>query len=149
MSKEALVKFFVDVAEASPIPVMCVFSVFLLACRVCELFGTASELTLSPSIFLSRRIYSRYSVSNRLGRRRARPLTRRVCPFASLFVSRSDYPGASGGIDLSSVDINAMADGSANICGVKLTCGGVGKLTRITGHTASKSFLASRPAGKE
>ncbi|KAL7409925.1 dihydrodipicolinate synthetase [Mrakia frigida] len=83
MSKEALVKFFVDVAESSPIPVM---------------------------------IYN--------------------------------YPGAAGGIDLTSNDINAIADGSSNIVGVKLTCGGVGKLTRITGHTTTKAFVSAR-AGKE
>lgn len=34
-----------------------------------------------------------------------------------------------------------MANASSNISGVKLTCGGVGKLTRITSGTTSKEFF--------
>ncbi|CDZ97447.1 DapA-like [Phaffia rhodozyma] len=75
LNKEALIKFFVDVADASPIPVM---------------------------------IYN--------------------------------YPGASGGIDLDSDTILEIANRSSNICGVKLTCGAVGKLTRITGGVSNMAF---------
>lgn len=97
LDKKALVKFFVDVAEASPIPVM---------------YVQLSPPVKAPSSDLDgldfRRIYN--------------------------------YPGASGGIDLSSDDIVAMKRGSSNIMGVKLTCGAVGKLTRITGQTVDTAF---------
>jgi dihydrodipicolinate synthase/N-acetylneuraminate lyase len=42
-----------------------------------------------------------------------------------------NYPGAAGGIDMDSDTIVEIARENANICGVKLTCGAVGKLTRI------------------
>ncbi|WWC65818.1 uncharacterized protein I303_108440 [Kwoniella dejecticola CBS 10117] len=51
-----------------------------------------------------------------------------------------NFPGAAGGIDMDSDLINSIALEGPNICGVKLTCGAVGKLTRITGKTAVKSF---------
>ncbi|KAJ9108327.1 hypothetical protein QFC20_003488 [Naganishia adeliensis] len=80
LSKAALKKFFVDVGDASPIPVM---------------------------------VYN--------------------------------YPGAAGGIDLDSDTIIQIAQESSNICGVKLTCGAVGKLTRITAATTSADFLKKYP----
>ncbi|WWD20281.1 hypothetical protein CI109_104757 [Kwoniella shandongensis] len=51
-----------------------------------------------------------------------------------------NFPGAAGGIDLDSDIIEAIAKEGPNICGVKLTCGAVGKLTRITAQTATSSF---------
>ncbi|ADV23388.1 dihydrodipicolinate synthetase [Cryptococcus gattii E566] len=51
-----------------------------------------------------------------------------------------NYPGAAGGIDLSSDLIAEVAREGSNICGVKLTCGAVGKLTRITAATATPAF---------
>ncbi|WVR08087.1 hypothetical protein IAU60_005133 [Kwoniella sp. DSM 27419] len=51
-----------------------------------------------------------------------------------------NFPGAAGGIDMDSDLINEIAREGPNICGVKLTCGAVGKLTRITGATAVSSF---------
>jgi 4-hydroxy-2-oxoglutarate aldolase len=53
-----------------------------------------------------------------------------------------NFPAASGGIDLDSQTISELARESDNICGVKLTCGAVGKLTRITAD-----FLAPTVAG--
>lgn len=53
-----------------------------------------------------------------------------------------NYPGAAGGIDLDSDTIVEIARENPNICGVKLTCGAVGKLTRITGATATPGFKA-------
>ncbi|KAF7323048.1 Dihydrodipicolinate synthetase [Mycena chlorophos] len=50
-----------------------------------------------------------------------------------------NYPGASGGIDLDSDLISELAAESPNICGVKLTCGNVGKLTRIADTVSSYS----------
>ncbi|GAA6010731.1 hypothetical protein JCM11491_002920 [Sporobolomyces phaffii] len=67
LTKEALKAFFVDVAEASPIPVI---------------------------------MYN--------------------------------YPGVTGGIDMDSDLITDIAASSSNIVGIKLTCGSVGKLTRLT-----------------
>ncbi|WVQ96034.1 hypothetical protein IAU59_003134 [Kwoniella sp. CBS 9459] len=54
-----------------------------------------------------------------------------------------NFPGAAGGIDMDSDLINEIAKEGPNICGVKLTCGAVGKLTRITGTTAVDSFSSS------
>jgi len=43
-----------------------------------------------------------------------------------------NYPGASAGLDLDSDLIAEIASLAPNVCGIKLTCGAVGKLTRIT-----------------
>ncbi|GAA6013021.1 hypothetical protein JCM10207_008416 [Rhodosporidiobolus poonsookiae] len=43
-----------------------------------------------------------------------------------------NYPGASAGIDMDSDLITEIAAASSNIVGIKLTCGSVGKLTRLT-----------------
>jgi dihydrodipicolinate synthase/N-acetylneuraminate lyase len=51
-----------------------------------------------------------------------------------------NFPAASGGIDLDSQLISEVAREGSNICGVKLTCGAVGKLTRITAATATADF---------
>ena len=51
-----------------------------------------------------------------------------------------NYPGASGGIDLDSELVSEIAREAPNICGIKLTCGAVGKLTRITANTATSKF---------
>ncbi|PPQ73026.1 LOW QUALITY PROTEIN: hypothetical protein CVT26_014674 [Gymnopilus dilepis] len=56
-----------------------------------------------------------------------------------------NYPGASGGIDLDSDLITELARDCPNICGVKLTCGNVGKLTRIADSIASPSFASQHP----
>ncbi|BGP39850.1 hypothetical protein JCM10450v2_003823 [Rhodotorula kratochvilovae] len=67
LNKQALKQFFVDVAEASPIPIL---------------------------------VYN--------------------------------FPGASAGIDIDSDLMTEIAAGSKNIIGTKLTCGSVGKLSRLT-----------------
>ena len=51
-----------------------------------------------------------------------------------------NFPGASGGIDLDSDLVTEIAREAPNICGIKLTCGAVGKLTRITANTATSKF---------
>ncbi|KAI8998647.1 dihydrodipicolinate synthetase [Trametes punicea] len=56
-----------------------------------------------------------------------------------------NYPGASGGIDLDSDLITELAVESPNIAGVKLTCGNVGKLTRITETVSDPSFATLHP----
>jgi dihydrodipicolinate synthase/N-acetylneuraminate lyase len=56
-----------------------------------------------------------------------------------------NFPGAAGGIDMDSDLIIEIAKEGANICGVKLTCGAVGKLTRITAVTTSPSFIKQYP----
>ncbi|KAJ7905586.1 dihydrodipicolinate synthetase [Mycena olivaceomarginata] len=55
-----------------------------------------------------------------------------------------NYPGASGGIDLDSDLITDLATNS-NICGVKLTCGNVGKLTRIADSVSGTAFTSTYP----
>ncbi|TEB36390.1 dihydrodipicolinate synthetase [Coprinellus micaceus] len=56
-----------------------------------------------------------------------------------------NYPGASGGIDLDSDLVTDLAISSPNLCGVKLTCGNVGKLTRLAEFISSDSFVANYP----
>jgi len=58
-----------------------------------------------------------------------------------------NYPGAAGGIDLDSDLIVSLAH-HPNIIGCKLTCGNVGKLTRIASVVSSSSFLTSHPRSK-
>jgi 4-hydroxy-2-oxoglutarate aldolase len=54
-------------------------------------------------------------------------------------------PGAAGGIDLDSDIIIELAKECPNIVGCKLTCGNVGKLTRIASVVTSLSFVESHP----
>ncbi|KAI0719706.1 dihydrodipicolinate synthetase [Fomitopsis betulina] len=56
-----------------------------------------------------------------------------------------NYPGASGGIDLDSDTITELAIECPNLCGVKLTCGNVGKLTRIAATVSEESFVEQYP----
>ncbi|KAG8855918.1 hypothetical protein FRB91_001539 [Serendipita sp. 411] len=56
-----------------------------------------------------------------------------------------NYPGASGGIDMDSDLIEEMAMELPNVCGVKLTCGNVGKLTRIAATVSVPSFAQEYP----
>ncbi|KAF9265471.1 dihydrodipicolinate synthetase [Marasmius fiardii PR-910] len=56
-----------------------------------------------------------------------------------------NYPGACGGIDLDSDLITELAKECPNICGVKLTCGNVGKLTRIAIAVSEAAFDSQYP----
>ncbi|PCH43950.1 dihydrodipicolinate synthetase [Wolfiporia cocos MD-104 SS10] len=56
-----------------------------------------------------------------------------------------NYPGASGGIDLDSDLITELAQECPNLAGVKLTCGNVGKLTRIAATVSDPSFASLYP----
>jgi len=56
-----------------------------------------------------------------------------------------NYPGASAGIDLDSNLIIEIAKESPNTVGVKLTCGNVGKLTRICATVSEPSFASEFP----
>ncbi|GJE97419.1 dihydrodipicolinate synthase family protein [Phanerochaete sordida] len=56
-----------------------------------------------------------------------------------------NYPGASGGLDLDSDLITELAETCPNLCGVKLTCGNVGKLTRICATVSEPGFAAAHP----
>ncbi|RDB21132.1 L-threo-3-deoxy-hexylosonate aldolase [Hypsizygus marmoreus] len=56
-----------------------------------------------------------------------------------------NFPSASGGIDLDSDLITELARECPNIVGVKLTCGNVGKLTRIADAIADPSFASKHP----
>ncbi|OJA12993.1 hypothetical protein AZE42_07440 [Rhizopogon vesiculosus] len=56
-----------------------------------------------------------------------------------------NYPGASGGINLDSDLITELAIDCPNICGVKLTCGDVGKLTRIAATVSDATFSSLHP----
>ncbi|RDW91002.1 hypothetical protein BP5796_02167 [Coleophoma crateriformis] len=56
-----------------------------------------------------------------------------------------NFPSVTAGIDLDSDLIIEIAKASPNICGVKLTCANVGKLTRITAVVDSPAFRAQYP----
>jgi L-threo-3-deoxy-hexylosonate aldolase len=56
-----------------------------------------------------------------------------------------NYPAACGGIDIDSDLITELARECPNICGVKLTCGNVGKLTRIADVVGSRTFTSLHP----
>ncbi|KAF9246329.1 hypothetical protein BU15DRAFT_85127 [Melanogaster broomeanus] len=56
-----------------------------------------------------------------------------------------NYPGAAGGINLDSDLITELAVECANLAGVKLTCGDVGKLTRIAATVSDPSFASTHP----
>ncbi|GAA6063142.1 hypothetical protein JCM10212_001190 [Sporobolomyces blumeae] len=52
-----------------------------------------------------------------------------------------NYPGVTGGIDMDSDLVAEIANASPNIVGIKLTCGSVGKLTRLTGLRSDFAVL--------
>ncbi|KAF8636682.1 hypothetical protein AX17_003488 [Amanita inopinata Kibby_2008] len=56
-----------------------------------------------------------------------------------------NYPSASGGLDLDSDLITELGVECSNICGVKLTCGNVGKLTRIAQAVSDSEFASLHP----
>ncbi|PYI31329.1 aldolase [Aspergillus indologenus CBS 114.80] len=53
-----------------------------------------------------------------------------------------NFPGVTGGIDISSDSIIRLAQSNANVVGCKLTCGNVGKLQRISSTLPTDSFAA-------
>ncbi|KAG6866978.1 hypothetical protein C0991_003894 [Blastosporella zonata] len=64
------------------------------------------------------------------------------CPIPVIIYN---YPGASGGIDLDSDLIVELAAECPNIIGVKLTCGNVGKLTRIAETVTDATWAPKYP----
>ncbi|EHA20905.1 dihydrodipicolinate synthase, partial [Aspergillus niger ATCC 1015] len=53
-----------------------------------------------------------------------------------------NFPGVTGGIDISSDSTIRLAQSNSNIVGCKLTCGNVGKLQRISSTLPTTSFAA-------
>lgn len=56
-----------------------------------------------------------------------------------------NLPAVTGGIDMDSDLVIDIAKSAPNICGIKLTCGSVGKLTRITTAVNTPSFQEQYP----
>lgn len=56
-----------------------------------------------------------------------------------------NFPAVSGGIDMDSDTIVDIVRAAPNVCGAKLTCANVGKLTRITAQVHSKAFKEAYP----
>jgi hypothetical protein len=56
-----------------------------------------------------------------------------------------NFPSVTSGIDMDSDLIIDIAKAAPNICGVKLTCAAVGKLTRIAAVTNDPSFRTEYP----
>lgn len=52
-----------------------------------------------------------------------------------------NFPGIVSGLDCNSDMLDTLSD-HPNICGVKLTCGGVGKITRIAAKSSHSEFAA-------
>ncbi|KAK2812737.1 hypothetical protein FQN50_001066 [Emmonsiellopsis sp. PD_5] len=63
-----------------------------------------------------------------------------VAAKSSLPVVLYNFPGVCNGVDLDSELITALARGSENIVGVKLTCASVGKITRLTASLEPERF---------
>lgn len=75
-----------------------------------------------------------------------------ISQYATLYVCSADYyrilynfPAVSGGIDMDSDTIVDVVRAAPNVCGAKLTCANVGKLTRITAQVHSKAFCEAYP----
>ncbi|CAK7221794.1 hypothetical protein SBRCBS47491_004649 [Sporothrix bragantina] len=58
-----------------------------------------------------------------------------------------NFPAVSSGIDMDSDTIVEIVKKAPNVCGAKLTCANVGKLTRITAQTHSAAFRQKYPRG--
>ncbi|KAJ5303512.1 hypothetical protein N7476_010311 [Penicillium atrosanguineum] len=56
-----------------------------------------------------------------------------------------NFPAVSGGIDMDSDLIVQIIKSSGNVCGVKLTCANVGKLTRIMAQVSRPGFQSAFP----
>ncbi|WVW79189.1 hypothetical protein I302_101155 [Kwoniella bestiolae CBS 10118] len=56
-----------------------------------------------------------------------------------------NFPGVTGGIDMTSDLVEDIAKAAPNTCGIKLTCGAVGKLTRIAATVNSEDFANAYP----
>ncbi|KAF8136564.1 hypothetical protein EV363DRAFT_1319941 [Boletus edulis] len=56
-----------------------------------------------------------------------------------------NYPGAAGGINLDSDLITELVVECPNLVGVKLTCGDVGKLTRVAATVSDPTFSPNHP----
>ncbi|CAK7216545.1 hypothetical protein SCUCBS95973_002842 [Sporothrix curviconia] len=56
-----------------------------------------------------------------------------------------NFPAVSSGIDMDSDTIIEVVRRAPNVCGAKLTCANVGKLTRITAQTHSAAFRETYP----
>jgi 2-keto-3-deoxy-L-rhamnonate aldolase len=59
---------------------------------------------------------------------------------SSLPIVLYNFPGVCNGVDLSSDLITAIAKKNSNVVGVKLTCGSVGKITRLSGTFSPSEF---------
>ncbi|KAL7418669.1 hypothetical protein Q5752_006352 [Cryptotrichosporon argae] len=57
-----------------------------------------------------------------------------------------NFPGVSGGIDMDSDLVVDIARSAPNTCGIKLTCGAVGKLTRIAAAVTDPGFPPRKDA---
>jgi 4-hydroxy-2-oxoglutarate aldolase len=56
-----------------------------------------------------------------------------------------NFPAVSGGIDIDSDLVVDVIKAAPNVCGIKLTCANVGKLTRIMAQAGEPSFAKSYP----
>ncbi|KAJ7578985.1 putative dihydrodipicolinate synthase [Mycena floridula] len=56
-----------------------------------------------------------------------------------------NFPAVTGGLDMDSDLIQDIAKSAPNVCGIKLTCGAVGKLTRVAAMSTSPSFVEQYP----
>ncbi|KAJ4269867.1 hypothetical protein NW762_001536 [Fusarium torreyae] len=65
-----------------------------------------------------------------------------VAATSSLPIVIYNFPGVTSGIDIDSDLIIELANESSNIVGVKLTCGNLGKLQRVSAELAPERFAA-------
>jgi 2-keto-3-deoxy-L-rhamnonate aldolase len=65
-----------------------------------------------------------------------------VAKYSLLPVVIYNFPGVCNGVDLDSDLISTIAQQNSNVVGVKLTCGSVAKITRLSGTFAPLEFAA-------
>ncbi|KAG9678158.1 aldolase, partial [Aureobasidium melanogenum] len=63
-----------------------------------------------------------------------------VAKASALPIVLYNFPGVCNGVDLSSSLITELANAHSNIVGVKLTCGSVGKITRLAAQLPASRF---------
>ncbi|KAH0252957.1 aldolase, partial [Aureobasidium melanogenum] len=63
-----------------------------------------------------------------------------VAKASALPIVLYNFPGVCNGVDLSSSLITELANTHSNIVGVKLTCGSVGKITRLAAQLPASRF---------
>ncbi|GJE90732.1 dihydrodipicolinate synthase family protein [Phanerochaete sordida] len=108
----------------------------LLLCRAAADAGADYAIVITPGYFAGALAQDREALKE---------FYREVARKSPIPILLYNFPAASGGIDLDSELITELASEDANIVGVKLTCGNVGKLTRVCATVSDQSYTSKHP----